>query len=748
MLFVTASAVSAQRFVAEPESTVDSKNISAADSATFDGLRVSERSLAAAVHRHDQAENDTARNKAVRDIEDALRVVQQLHERCLSYGFVIAPDAKPTFAERLDALRAGETVREVEVQEPTSGRIFISASVHIRAVLESLPAWVCDIYRAEHDRTALSSFRKAMLDRDALALGEVAQRFPLCASSVTARVLASDLLLMSGEARQASHLLDGWSEIAAGIPSTVTADEFPEMPRIAFRRFTRLDVARRQVRLAIELNQPTRFVRWKSVLEESGHVVAQTAPVAAATESTLPKFDFDTAELSWASTPFDRKVFRFPRYNSSIEVQHSSIPTVFADEDLDWFAVNTPTRLLRFDARGGRTQQSHELVQARVKLSASNRKRYGQPQRFREFDPLLRLQPEIARVPGSEHLALVGSYVASASADDEYSGYQITASVPRRALICVSARRAGRVLWDTGSDKTRREDPLLHSLSFNTKPVAVGDCLYALGWQKVGTINAVLVCLDMATGVARWKTILVGNQIDLTMFGEISHEPFLGSLAVSDGYVYASTNLGVLAGVRAYDGEVRWITPYDSVRPQSQRSFAYSNSFRKQAWERNPIVVFQDRVIATPLDSTNAISVELATGRTLQTVPARRLGRYMLGLHGPHLVFCDRDSVMLVVARDLYHTFMSDLSLDSFVVARPALIDNGILYATADGLYCRRFEEATSPVELAKFEPQRHGTTEFIRPGNVVVMGKRVLVVNSDKVRCYEGKSTPAGRPK
>ena len=91
----------------------------------------------------------------------------------------------------------------------------------------------------------------------------------------------------------------------------------------------------------------------------------------------------------------------------------------------------------------------------------------------------------------------------------------------------------------------------LAKLSFNSPPVVVGDRVYALGWLKVGTIDAVLVCLDAATGRAHWKTVLVENQIDLTMFGDISHEPFLGNIAVHDGVVYANSNLGAISAVDA-----------------------------------------------------------------------------------------------------------------------------------------------------------------------------------------------------
>ena len=64
-------------------------------------------------------------------------------------------------------------------------------------------------------------------------------------------------------------------------------------------------------------------------------------------------------------------------------------------------------------------------------------------------------------------------------------------------------------------------------------------------------------------------------------------------------------------------------------------------------------MIFEDRLIVTPLDSPNALSIELATGRVLQKQPSRSLGRFMLGIHGSHLVFCDRNSLTRVSARNI-----------------------------------------------------------------------------------------------
>ncbi|MEM7262385.1 MAG: PQQ-binding-like beta-propeller repeat protein, partial [Planctomycetota bacterium] len=636
---------------------------------------------------------------------------------------------------------------------------FVSAADHMREVLLSVPEWIASLYQTEYDRLAATALGHAFEGRDPAAVAEAARRFPLAGSAGTALVHASDLHLASGRTLEAAALLDGASPKVLARESRVTEEQREEISALAFRRFDVGQVAERQLRIARVLGQTDRFAHWQKVLAERGATTILEPPtVVRATEKTLPELKRDRARLEWETTPFDRRAFQHHRYALSIDVPYACPPTV-RDENgelLPYFVVNTPTRLLRF-GWDGRAQQSRELEQAMV--TPSGNVRHHQAQRFREFDPLLRLAPVVAAIPKTDETFLIGTYVASATADEQYSGYQITASVPKRALIAVEARRGGRVQWDTASPETELRDPLLASLSFNAPPVTVGGKIYALGWQKVGTINAVAVCLDAKTGEALWKTIVVGNQIDLTMFGEISHEPFLGGVAVRDGQVYLNTQLGVLAALGASDGEVRWICPYESARPQPHRRH-YDNFRRKEIWERNPLVLYEDRMIVTPLDSEQALSVELETGRILQEVHYRRLGRFMLGLHGPHLVFCDRDSIVRVVARDLLQRIGDDVRLPCYLDARPALVQGGIVYTTDEGLYRQAFDPLTDPVELATFATRSHQEYDFIQAGDVVVVSgvedatlgsglpteTKILVANSDKIRCFEEVLPPAER--
>ncbi|MEM7262478.1 MAG: hypothetical protein AAF488_10850, partial [Planctomycetota bacterium] len=116
----------------EAESGVDSKDIAAADLAVFDGLRSIERALAKSMVAYDTAKNDRDRERALDSARTAIRALQKLYERALDRGVVIAPDAKPTLAERYAALKADRELRESDVQEPVPGRIFVSAADHMR----------------------------------------------------------------------------------------------------------------------------------------------------------------------------------------------------------------------------------------------------------------------------------------------------------------------------------------------------------------------------------------------------------------------------------------------------------------------------------------------------------------------------------------------------------------------------------------------------------------------------------------
>ncbi|MFQ5654197.1 MAG: PQQ-binding-like beta-propeller repeat protein, partial [Planctomycetota bacterium] len=269
--------------------------------------------------------------------------------------------------------------------------------------------------------------------------------------------------------------------------------------------------------------------------------------------------------------------------------------------------------------------------------------------------------------------------------------------------------------------------------------------------------------VDLATGSALWKTPLVGNQIELTMFGEIAREPFMGGLLLEDGIVYACTNLGVVAAVRAADGRVKWVTEYRSNNERVYRG-RYRRAGRRPVWDRNPVCAFEKRLLVTPLDSNSLYAFSTLTGKMLQKTSSH-LGKFLLGIHEDRLVLCG-SSITTLPARDLTNTALQRTHrLMGEVRARPALVREGVVYATDSSLYFqplgmgrrvgeRSLLQSSLAIPLVRFRdgilppqrPRREGPFGAFAPsddddrvfdGRVKVLPDRVLVTSTYWLSCY-----------
>ena len=120
----------------------------------------------------------------------------------------------------------------------------------------------------------------------------------------------------------------------------------------------------------------------------------------------------------------------------------------------------------------------------------------------------------------------------------------------------------------------------------------------------------------------------------------------------------------------------------------------------------------------------------------------------MVGLHGDHLVFAARDTVYRVPVRDIsagvgYQRLAvdPDRALRIGIEAPPALVREGLLFATRDGLYLRNFVNERPPRLLARRPdamPVRDRRRSRIRgAGAVSVVGDSILVTSSERITCY-----------
>ncbi len=574
--------------------------------------------------------------------------------------------------------------------------VAVSLTEAIIASLSTLPDSAKEFYRGEFSTSAATLLERGLRDGDVRSLIRTSDLYPITDSAPRALLAAGDILF---EENQVGRAAEVWRDMRRRVGSNSPYERA---------------LAIREGLISVRRGDPADRAAASTALATLGISVPSTGisefhPAVA----ELPSLPFQRGQLEWRSVSFARdNQIRSQSYSIGGPVPYAPVPA-FGD---GWVAVLTSRKALRFDLDTGKQVGEVSLAP---------------DPRFYEDERLIRFHAVTAAD------LLVSSYVADATDRDQYLGFDITVEVPKRALKGI---RIGtdRAIWDT----VRRQvaDPFLAELSFNGEPTLVDGRIYALGWRKRGYIDVFLVCLDARTGERLWSAPIAGNQVELTMFGETAHEPILGTVCVDDSAVFCSTNLGVIARVRASDGHVLWATEYEA---QGRRSYGGHRSYRMQArpvWERNPIILHSGRLAVTPLDSADLFVLDPEDGRVEQRVSGEQ--GFLVGVFEDHLVLA-RNGIRLIPVSDVESRHGPQFRVANEIRARPALVAEGIVYTTEEGLFHQPIvigrKDNLPPVKLCALDELEYDINErdAIHDGVVDVLHDRILVTSSQRISCY-----------
>ncbi len=218
----------------------------------------------------------------------------------------------------------------------------------------------------------------------------------------------------------------------------------------------------------------------------------------------------------------------------------------------------------------------------------------------------------------------------------------IIEKIPARRLFAFD-RATGKRLWAHfdrhGGPITKR----FHGQDACGAPIIQGDTVYCATHDQTGAIAFYISAYDLHTGEPRWRRLICTSQQEVNMFGNAQQEFAAGPIALVDGMVVGTTNLGVCFAVDAEDGRIRWITGYPTIplprtqlRDQERRPVFFAN---------NPIVVTDGVMATTPLDSEYALGLDIQTGEMQWKLPFEINGRstatirWLLGAIGKQFVF-------------------------------------------------------------------------------------------------------------
>lgn len=463
------------------------------------------------------------------------------------------------------------------------------AASRARARLAALPLEAQRLYRERHESEARTALERARTHGDPRALSELARRWPLTESANRAWWALGDLELELGNEREAlfawGRALVGPAGEANGAPRT--ADEW----KLALERATSTASAppsgiEARARSAIRMLE-----------EDDGRVVGTH------TGASGPPPGRDAE--AWPSPfPLPEHPFR----SENLDLGRSG-DTLLVSTSLRLFALNAYSGDLEWDG--------------------------GEPAGWEEYDPSRRselfegvdLEASIIAPAATSHVAIAALQIpiAVARRDDRmFQQIKILTPIPERRLFAYDLA-TGAPLWDHQPPHTWDGEggQFTDRMSVAGPPVVAGSRVIAPFCRMQGRIDCHVACVDAETGALLWSTDLISGQRELNMFGRPVHEFVAPPVVVVGDRVIALTQLGAVACLDLFTGEILWETVYDQLALPKARDF--SPPRRKQSWRNAPPVVVGDTVIAAPVDSNDLIGLELASGSLVWSMPRARL---------------------------------------------------------------------------------------------------------------------------
>jgi outer membrane protein assembly factor BamB len=274
----------------------------------------------------------------------------------------------------------------------------------------------------------------------------------------------------------------------------------------------------------------------------------------------------------------------------------------------DTLLVSTSLQLIAVDALSGRRRWDGGLVPGWDALSGERIKEF--------FDGIDQKTAVIAPAVGSGVALAALQIPVSAVRKSTYGDSDIVRVLPDRRLFAYDLT-SGAPLWD------HRPPPLWDGEggSFTERMRVCGSPVIAAGRVLVpmcryqGRIDFHLACFDLWSGERLWSVPLITGQRELNMFGRPTQEFSAPPVRVEGDVVCVLTQLGSLAAVDLFSGELLWEFLYDQMPlPQTH---GWTPVWRREVWLNAPPVCADGVLLATPADSRELLALDLVSGQPL-----------------------------------------------------------------------------------------------------------------------------------
>lgn len=213
------------------------------------------------------------------------------------------------------------------------------------------------------------------------------------------------------------------------------------------------------------------------------------------------------------------------------------------------------------------------------------------------------------------------------------------------SLVALDLATEGKLVWRLGG----RSDEVSGwgETFFLGPPLPLDDALYVMA-EVSGDI--VLICLDAASGLERWRQQLLAVES-----GGISSDPIRrvagATPSYAQGMLICSTGAGAIIGFDLHDQSLAWALTIPRNEALNQTVRSHRDSFSpehllKRWWDGTPRIS-GDTIFVTPIESDRLFAIDLLTGerRWKELARSQTGSRYLAGVRDSTLVLVGSDHV-------------------------------------------------------------------------------------------------------
>lgn len=342
-------------------------------------------------------------------------------------------------------------------------------------------------------------------------------------------------------------------------------------------------------------------------------------------------------------------------------------------------------------------------------------------------------------------------------------------------LVCLD-RETGRMRWSAQPSEVeeiglgdQKLETAFQQTVYVGSPLVVGDRVWTMARTAPQTPEpfeqSYLVSLDAGTGELRSVTYLASASRDTNPRSRVrsSLPEATSPLAFSDGLIYAATDSGALAAVRASDATVEWLNVYPRraveadfrMRRRALLRARATGQTAAQPFHLDAPIIAAGRVFYLPGDAEHLFVYDAVSGVEEFRVPTEALegDRTLLGLAGPLMVTFGSEAVECLDWTVLADAFeegaeaseaveaarrwvagLPTTDSNDAILGRPALSEDRVLVPLATNL---AIIDLGGGKTVASYPPGAAEWDTSEGPGNVVILGDQVVVAGPERLNIY-----------